>query len=109
MFAIELAALSPPVRLEVAHPVKQYIVNLAAASRQRNNISVGVSPRGSAALLWACQGWAAFDGRPFVVPEDVQELAPHVWGHRIVPDHDGWMGSGREAIDLLLESVNVPL
>lgn len=96
-------------KVEVAPPVKQYIVNLAAASRQRSEFSVGVSPRGSASLMWACQGWAAFDGRPFVVPEDVQELAPYVWGHRVVPDQDHWTGSGREAIRRLLESVNVPL
>lgn len=95
--------------VELAPPVKQYIVNLAAASRQRSDITVGVSPRGSAALLWACQGWAAFAGRSFVVPEDVQDLAPNVWGHRIVLDRDQEVGTGREAIVRLLETVAVPL
>lgn len=97
------------LRVELATPVKQYIVNLAAASRQRSGISVGVSPRGSAALLWACQGWAASAGRSFVVPEDVQDLAPNVWGHRIVLDRDQEVGTGREAIVRLLETVSVPL
>ena len=97
------------LRVEVAMPVKQYIVNLAGESRQRSDISVGVSPRGSAALLWACQAWAAFDGRPFVIPEDVQELAPYVWGHRIIVEQEDGVGSGRNAISRLLQSVAVPV
>ena len=96
-------------KVKVATPVKQYIVNLAGASRQRNDISVGVSPRGSATLLGACQSWAAFDGRPFVVPEDVQELAPYIWGHRVVVGREDGANSGRDAIGRLLESVAVPI
>ena len=97
------------LKVKVAPSIKQYIVNLAAASRHRSEIFVGVSPRGSAALLWACQGWATFDGRPFVVPEDVQELAPYVWGHRIIVDRDDSGSTGRDAIVRLLESVPVPI
>lgn len=63
-------------RVESAPSVREYIVNLAAASRADAGVSVGVSPRGSAALLRACQAWAAFAGRSYIVPEDVQELAP---------------------------------
>lgn len=99
------------LRVEVATSVKQYIVNLAAASREQSDISVGVSPRGSASLLRACQAWAAFADRTFVLPEDVQELAPYIWGHRLVlgaakEDADF---PGQKAIARLLESVTVPL
>ena len=97
------------LQVKVAPAVKEYIVNLAAASRQRDDISVGVSPRASAALLRACQAWAAFDGRSFAVPEDVQELAPNVWGHRILIGSEAGNGSGPEAVARLLESVPVPL
>lgn len=93
----------------VAQSVKQYIVNLAAASRHQDQFTLGVSPRGSAAMLRACQAWAAFDGRGFVVPEDVQYLAPHVWGHRVGVRGEAEMGSGRLAITELLRSVPVPL
>jgi MoxR-like ATPase len=95
--------------VKVALPVRQYIVNLAAASRQCGYLASGVSPRGSAALLRACQGWAAFQGRSFVVPEDVQELAPHVWGQRVLVGPDEGVQSGREAVSRLLKSVPVPL
>ncbi len=95
--------------VEVALPVRQYIVNLAAASRNSDALAVGVSPRASTALMRACQAWAAFAGRSFVVPEDVQRLAPHVWGHRILAGPDHGAGAGRAAITDLLNAVPVPL
>jgi MoxR-like ATPase len=60
-------------------------------------------------LLRACQGWAAFQGRSFVVPEDIQELAPQVWGQRVMVGRDDGVQSGEEAICRLLKSVSVPL
>ena len=95
--------------VHLADSVREYIVNLAAATRQSENISVGVSPRGSTVLQKACQAWAAFDGRSFVVPEDVQDLAPYVWSHRIIVGMDQDTASGREAITELLKSVPVAL
>ena len=97
----------------VAPNIMQYIVNLAGASRNHRDITLGVSPRASASLLRACQAWAAFAGRTFVVPEDIQELAPYLWGHRVVAGSragplDG-TPAGREVIQRLLESVPVPL
>ena len=99
------------LRVEVATSVKQYIVNLAAASREQSDINVGVSPRGSASLLRASQVWAAFADRTFVLPEDVQELAPYIWGHRLVlgaSEEDAGF-PGQKAISRLIESVTVPL
>ena len=93
----------------VAPNIMQYIVNLAGASRNHRDITLGVSPRASASLLRACQAWAAFAGRTFVVPEDIQELAPYLWGHRVVAGSlDGTL-AGRDVIQRLLESVPVPL
>ena len=97
--------------------IMQYIANLAGASRTHRDITLGVSPRASASLLRACQAWAAFAGRTFVVPEDIQELAPYLWGHRVVARSlagslagslDGTM-AGRDVVHRLLESVPVPL
>ena len=95
--------------VRAVRPIQQYIVNLAGASRECGYLSAGVSPRGSAALLRAWQGWAAFAGRSFVIPEDVQQLAPHVWGQRVLLRADDGIQSGREAISRLLKSVPVPL
>lgn len=100
------------INVQVSISVKQYIVNLAAASRENQENTgcrVGVSPRGSAALLRACQGWAACQGRSFVIPEDVQELVPYVWGHRVMGNMDGSSRSGVEIIQRLVESAPVPV
>jgi MoxR-like ATPase len=106
----QVVALQAQVlQVAVAAPVQRYIVNLAAASRACEYLAVGASPRGSAALLRACQGWAAFAGRTFVTPEDVQELAPYVWGHRVLLRAEGGAPSGREAILKLLQTVPVPV
>ncbi|MFQ6029749.1 MAG: AAA family ATPase [Dehalococcoidia bacterium] len=97
------------LNIDVVPSVVEYIVNLAAASRESSYFSVGVSPRGSAALLRACQGWAAFDGRPFVIPEDVKKLAPYVWGQRVQVSSQEGRASGHAAIEQLLQSAPVPL
>ena len=95
--------------VEVSEGVKQYLVNLAAASRDAEEIAVGVSPRGTAALVRACQAWSAFNGRDFVVPEDIQELAPNVWGHRVLVRNEAGATTGSDAVNRVLESVPVPI
>ena len=95
--------------VEVSRPVKEYVVNLAAATRESKEVIAGVSPRGSAALVRACQAWAAIAGRDFTIPEDVQELAPHVWGHRLITRPEAEHASGTAAISEVLNSVPVPL
>ena len=97
------------MRVRVALSLRQYIVNLAAASREGDYTALGVSPRGSAALMRAAQAWAAFAGRSFVVPEDVQQLAPHVWGQRVLLGQEDGVHAGREAISRMLTAVPVPL
>ena len=95
-------------QVQVGLPVKQYIVNLVAATREYPAIAVGVSPRGAVSLLRACQGWAAFGGRDFVVPEDIKEVAPMVLSHRILLDSGAEVAT-KDAIAEILDSVPVPL
>jgi len=95
--------------VQLAGSVREYIANLATATRQSEDISVGVSPRGSTVLQRACQARAAFDGRSFVIPEDIQDLASYVWSHRIIVGVNQDTASGRQAIKDLVRSVPVPL
>ena len=108
--ADEIIEMQTTVReIEVSRPVKEYVVNLASATRDSADILVGVSPRGSAALVRACQAWAAIAGRDFTIPEDMQELAPNVWGHRLITRPEAEYSSGAEAVAEVLKSVPVPL
>lgn len=64
--------------------VMDYIVNLAAATRENELVELGVSPRGSLALMHAAMAYAMLGGRDYVIPDDVQYLLRPVWAHRIV-------------------------
>jgi len=70
--------------IEVSRPVREYIVNFAHATRRNSATHTGLSPRGGAALQRASQAWAAFNGRSFVSPEDVSEIAESVVAHRLM-------------------------
>jgi MoxR-like ATPase len=64
--------------------IKQYIVSIVDATRKHGSVYLGASPRGSLALYRTCQARALLDGRDFVVPDDVKELAYPTLGHRII-------------------------
>ncbi|QSB48991.1 AAA family ATPase [Parageobacillus toebii] len=68
----------------VRDPIKRYIVDIVQRSRSNASVYLGVSPRGSVALMKAAQAYAFMHGREFVVPDDVQFLAPYVLSHRMI-------------------------
>lgn len=63
--------------------VADYIMSIIELTRNHGDISIGASTRGAIALYQASQVLAAFNGRDFVIPEDVKELAPTILGHRM--------------------------
>ena len=88
--------------------VADYIMSIIEMTRTHGDISIGASTRGAIALYQASQVLAAFNGRDFVIPEDVKELAPVVLGHRM--SYRGILQQ-RESTSLfkkMLEEVSVP-
>lgn len=75
-----------------------YILRLVEATRNHPQLAYGLSPRGSMALLAAARAWAFLDGRDYVIPEDVQALAPSVIAHRLGHALAGSRGQSAEAI-----------
>ncbi|PIQ88122.1 MAG: hypothetical protein COV73_00530, partial [Candidatus Omnitrophica bacterium CG11_big_fil_rev_8_21_14_0_20_43_6] len=71
-------------KVEVSPTVLNYIVNMVSATRKKEEIRLGASPRASIALMKASCAWAFIEGRDYVVPEDVIKLAYWVLGHRIL-------------------------
>ena len=99
----ELRRLCAAVKVEGS--LKQYIVDLVRSTREDEEITLGVSPRGAVALHRASQALAFIAGRDFATPDDVKDLAPHVLSHRLIP------AGGRRAktiVDKLLRSVPIP-
>jgi MoxR-like ATPase len=70
--------------VHVAPEIARYVARLAHATREHQALRLGVSTRGSLALLRAAQTHAACTGRHFVVPDDVKAIAPAVLTHRLV-------------------------
>lgn len=83
--AQELLAAQRAIReVYVSEEIKQYIVNLANASRQHPDVYLGSSPRGSLALFRTSQARAAMAGRDYVIPDDIKALAETTLAHRII-------------------------
>lgn len=81
----DIAVMKEEAKNVYVHPVLiDYIVELARMTRQQDNVSIGVSPRGTLGMLNAARAYAYVAGRDYVVPEDIKILAPVVWAHRIV-------------------------
>ncbi|EQB37004.1 MULTISPECIES: AAA family ATPase [Virgibacillus] len=64
--------------------VQQYIINLIASTRSNPAVYLGVSPRGSIALMKAAKAYAYIMERDYVLPDDVKYLAPFVLSHRLI-------------------------
>ena len=89
--------------IEATEELRRYVARLAVHTRR--NARLGVSPRGSLALLRASQARAALDGRDYVIPDDVQTEAPTVFAHRIRSDSGG--ADGAEIVADALDRVPV--
>ncbi len=91
------------VRVETS--LQQYILELVRATRQDEEITLGVSPRGTVALQRATQALAFLLGRDYAIPDDVKFLVPHVLCHRLIPRGGR---SARTVVERLLRSVSIP-
>ena len=81
----DLTALQKRVwDVNVDSTLQDYIVDLAEATRRHPDLSLGVSPRGSLALLKGAQALAAIRGRDYVTPEDIKTLVPLTLAHRLI-------------------------
>ncbi len=90
--------------------IKQYIVTIVDATRKNTSVYLGASPRGSLALYRTAQARALLDGRDFVVPDDVKELAYATLGHRIIiaPAARVKNVTAKEIVEQTLERIPVP-
>ena len=86
-----------------APPVMEYIVSIAEATRGSDKIGLGVSPRGSLALMNAAMAHALLAGRDYTLPDDVQAMAEPVLAHRLVLSSQP--SQKRESPEAVLRSV----
>ena len=101
----QLAAMQATVAaIPVTQPVQEYLVTLAASTRNHRDIPLGVSPRGLLTWQRAAQAWAYLAGRQFVTPDDVQQVAVPVLSVRLGTER----GDTESLIRQLLQGVEAP-
>ncbi|MFC5450683.1 AAA family ATPase [Paenibacillus aestuarii] len=97
--------------VHVDETLKEFIVRVALATREHPDLYLGVSPRGSFALLRAAQSAAYIRGRSFVVPDDIKQLFVPVWSHRLILTSEAKvLGKSAEVLlNGLLASIQTPV
>ena len=92
-------------QVHLSDTVADYIVALAATTRNHPQLKMGASPRASRGLYRAAKVWAAMEGRDFVTPDDVKTLAAPVLEHRLVLD-SGARFSGASVSAILADALD---
>jgi len=96
-------------RVFVHKCVQEYMVDIILATRTGDGIMMGVSPRGSLALLRSVKAYAWLSGRNYVIPDDVRALAAPVLAHRILLKHGyGRSGENQALIEKIIAEIPVP-
>ncbi len=96
--------------VKVSDAVHDYLLALVIETRDNPDIDLGISTRGALALMRAAQARAYIRGREYVTPEDVKELAPYVFEHRLILSMEGSIRKKPEDIvEEILNSIEVPV
>ena len=106
------AASDAVCEITVSEPIKEYILNIAEATRNSEKLRLGISPRASLALMKASQAYAGIMGRDFVLPDDVKSVAVPVLSHRILVKTSNTIrltDTGEKVIEDLINTVKAPV
>ncbi len=106
---IELQKRTDAVRLDQS--LVDYVIEIASATREHEDLQVGISPRGALALAQVARATALLSGRDYCTPEDITSNVLPVCGHRIVSKtylHAGDTATSRRIMQHVLETVRSP-
>ncbi len=97
-------------KVYVHRDLMDYIVRICEATREYENVALGVSPRGALSLLRVAKGFAAISNRDFLIPDDVKRAAMPVLPHRLVMTSSSRIkkNAANEVIEDVLNRVHVP-
>ncbi|MCD7836174.1 MAG: MoxR family ATPase [Lachnospiraceae bacterium] len=95
-------------KIFVHDSVREYIVDIVRATRAAEGVTMGVSPRGTLALIKCVKAYACLLGRAFVTPDDVKAVAVPVLAHRIVTGGFGRSGANEKLVNDILGKTVVP-
>lgn len=107
----DVIALQQSVKdIHAEEVILDYIVYLVAKTRDHEQLALGVSPRGAIYLLEAAKAWALYQGRTYVIPDDVKKVYLPVMSHRVLIRNEAkYDRISKEALLLeILDQVAVP-
>lgn len=103
--------IAEAAKVRAVPAIKKYIIDLVTATRNSDYVKLGVSPRGSIALLKASKAYAYVKGRDYVVPDDVKDIMTDVLAHRLMlsPKGKSAFESNEEALEQIALTVTAPV
>jgi MoxR-like ATPase len=106
-----IAAMHTVRQVAISEELKHFIVDVVAATRTAEGVALGASPRASLALMRGAQALALFDGKAFVTPDYIQEMALPVLSHRLLLDPQARFAgvSAETVVDRIIRSIPVPV
>lgn len=112
MSAVEIVELQNRVdQVKLDQALVDYVISLAAATRDNEDLQVGISPRGALAIAQAARATAILHGRDYCIPEDIVSNVLPVTAHRIISKtymHAGDSVTTRRIMQQVLETVPSP-
>lgn len=96
--------------VHVDEDLMYYLIDIVRETRLHGQVEVGASPRGSLALLKLGRANAVFEGRDYVIPDDIKLIAVEALSHRIIPKAESWVRGfdSRVIIEEVMRKVPVP-
>jgi len=95
--------------VNVDRDIIDYILRIVNKTRSHDSIRLGISTRGAQFLLKASQALAYIRGRNYVLPDDVKELSPMVFGHRVILKSKTYISDADELIRDIVREIKVPV
>jgi MoxR-like ATPase len=108
--SIEIIAMQKEVdKVRVDDSLLNYLMSIISDTRRNDKVRLGVSPRGGQFLLKVAKANAYYEGRDYIVPEDIKEPAPFVLGHRIILKTHTYISDAERIIEEILDRIPVPV
>lgn len=108
----DIIAIQEEVRkIHVDISLSDYIVDISGQTRNNPDIMLGVSPRGSMCLFRAAQAWALYNGRDYVIPDDIKYMVSPVLSHRIILKQEVSLKkiTSEDILESIVYKANVPV
>ncbi|WIO73055.1 MoxR family ATPase [Porticoccaceae bacterium LTM1] len=93
--------------VKVSDSLLDYLQRLIHYTRSDASLEIGISPRGALGALNCAKAWALLEDRHYVIPEDLQQVLPAVWGHRLMGRGDAGSLPGERLVTQMLNTVDI--